>query len=385
MPTYNHPIKSKQPNLGTTIFTVMSALAKEHNAINLSQGFPNFPCSPELISLVNQYMVKGYNQYPPMAGVQKLRDVLAAKTEKLYGTPINPDSEITVTAGATQAIYTIITALVHPEDEVIMFTPAYDCYAPTIQLAGGKPIYLSLKTPNYTIDWQEVKQTITSKTRMIIINTPHNPTGTVLTPADMQALQDVVRGTDIVILSDEVYEHITFDGVPHESVMKYPELAQRSFAIYSFGKTFHATGWKMGYCIGPKELMVEFRKVHQFVVFTCNTAIQYALAGYLENENNYLELGSFYQKKRDYFNKLIQGSRFNLIKSKGTYFELLNYSNITDEKDTEYACRLIKENGLASIPISVFYHNNEDNKVLRFCFAKTNETLEQAAEVIRSI
>lgn len=383
----DHPnrINSKLPNVGTTIFTVMGKLANEHSAINLSQGFPDFSCSEELIGLVNKYMVSGQNQYAPMEGLMPLRKILSEKTEALYSTTYDPETEITITSGATQAIYTAITAIIRENDEVIIFEPAYDCYQPAIELNGGKTIYVSLKAPNYTIDWSEVKKMINHRTKMIIINTPHNPTGTILSSRDMEQLEKLTQSTDIVILSDEVYEHIIFDGYEHQSVARFPKLAERSIIVSSFGKTFHATGWKTGYCVAPKKLMAEFRKVHQFLVFSCNTPIQYALAEYLKDKNNYLGLGNFYQKKRDHFNMLIKNSKFEFQPSAGTYFQLLRYKGISKEKDTDYAVRLIKEFGVASIPVSVFYHEAIDDHVLRFCFAKKEETLEKAAEILNKI
>lgn len=383
----DHPnlINSKLPNIGTTIFTVMGKLAAEHNAINLSQGFPDFSCSEELIGLVNKYMVSGQNQYAPMEGLMALRKILSEKTEALYSAKYDPESEITITSGATQAIFTAITAIVRENDEVIIFEPAYDCYQPAIELNGGKTIYVSLKAPNYTIDWEEVKKMINRRTKMIIINTPHNPTGTIMSSRDMEQLEKLTQSTDIVILSDEVYEHIIFDGLEHQSVARFPNLAERSIIVSSFGKTFHATGWKMGYCVAPKKLMAEFRKVHQFLVFSCNTPIQHAIAEYLNNKDNYLSLGSFYQKKRDHFNRLIKNSKFEFEPSSGTYFQLLRYKGISKEKDTDYAVRLIKELGIASIPISVFYHEAIDDHVLRFCFAKKEETLVKAAEILNRI
>ena len=385
MPDYPNTIASKLPRVGTTIFTIMSKLANDNNAINLSQGFPDFSCSEELIELVNKHMAAGYNQYAPMPGLMSLREMIAQKTEELYSAKYNPETEITITAGATQAIYTAITATVKEGDEVIIFEPAYDCYQPAIELNGGKTIYFQLKTPNYIIDWEEVKKIINHRTRMIIINSPHNPTGSILTASDMIKLERLTKNTDIIIVSDEVYEHIIFDGFEHQSVARFPKLAERSFIISSFGKTFHATGWKMGYCIAPKNLMAEFRKVHQFLVFACNTPLQYAFADFLKNKKNYDSLGNFYQKKRDYFTKLIKGSKFSLITAFGSYFQLLKYNKITDEKDTDFAIRLTKEFGIASVPVSVFYHKAVDNKVLRFCFAKKEETLEKAAEILCKI
>jgi methionine aminotransferase len=380
MPKYNGTVHSKLPKSGTTIFTVMSALATEHNAINLSQGFPNFECAPELVALVNQYMKKGLNQYSPMQGILPLRETIAAKMQELYGAVYSADTEINITAGGTQAIYAAITAVVNEGDEVIIIEPAYDCYVPAIELNGGIPIYVKLKEPNYTIDWNEVKKLVNQRTRMIMINTPHNPTGSVMTAADMKELEKITDGTDIVILSDEVYEHIIFDANKHQSVCLFPKLAERSFVVFSFGKTYHTTGWKTGYVLAPERLMTEFRRVHQFMVFCVNTPLQYALADYMKNKDAYMQLGSFYQEKRDYFIKLIKGSKFKFTPASGSYFQMLDYSGITQEKDTEYAIRLTKEIGVASVPTSVFYHEPVDIKQLRFCFAKTNETLEKAAE-----
>jgi methionine aminotransferase len=385
MPTYPNVIASKLPAVGTTIFTVMSKLANEHNAINLSQGFPDFHASEELVELVYKYMKQGLNQYAPMPGVMALREAIAKKTEELYSAKYDPETEITVTSGATQAIFTAIAAIVREGDEVIIFEPAYDCYQPAIELNGGKTIYMQLKAPNYNIAWDEVKKVINHRTKMIIINTPHNPTGSILSANDMAKLEKLTKNTDIVILSDEVYEHIIFDGYEHQSVMRYPKLAERSFVISSFGKTFHTTGWKMGYCIAPKNLMAEFRKVHQFLVFASNTPMQYAIAEYLENKKNYTDLNKFYQKKRDHFIKLIKGSKFSFEPASGTYFQLLRYEGISKEKDIDYAIRLIKEFGIASIPISVFYHKPVDDHVLRFCFAKKEETLEKAAAILKKI
>ena len=384
MPRYPGSINSKLPAVGTTIFTVMSALAAKHEAINLSQGFPDFAPSEELVSLVNSYMLKGMNQYAPMQGIISLRERLSEKTQDLYSVSYHPESEVTITSGGTEAIYTAITAIIRDGDEVIIFEPAYDCYVPAIELAGGLPVFISLKSPHYTIDWQEVKKVISHKTKMIIINTPHNPAGSVMSADDMRELEKITSGTDIIIVSDEVYEHIIFDGIRHESVMHYPHLAERSFVVFSFGKTYHTTGWKMGYCFAPSNLMSEFRKVHQFVVFCSNSAIQYALADFIRNKN-YLELPVFYSNKRDYFLKLIKGSRFKFIPSKGSYFQNLDYSNITDEKDSDFAVRLTKDFGIASIPVSSFYHEGTDRKLLRFCFAKKEETLERAAERLNRV
>ena len=379
---YPNPIQSKLPNVGTNIFTIMSKLATDNSAINLSQGFPDFGCDPEMVALVNKNMMAGNNQYAPMPGLMSLREMLSEKTEQLYAAKYDPDTEITITAGATQAIYTAISAIIHEGDEVIVFDPAYDCYKPAVELNGGKTIHLQLKAPHYTIDWEEVKKTINPRTRIIVINTPHNPTGSILTAKDMAKLEELTKNTDIVIISDEVYEHIIFDGHEHQSVARYPKLAERSYIISSFGKTYHTTGWKIGYCVAPKALMAEFRKVHQFLVFCCNTPIQHALAEFLKKKDNYLNLGKFYQKKRDYFIEQIKGSKFEWVPASGTYFQLLNYKSISQEKDTDYAVRLTKEFGIASIPTSVFYDSSMDNKVLRFCFAKKEETLEKAAAIL---
>ncbi|MES2355006.1 MAG: pyridoxal phosphate-dependent aminotransferase [Pseudomonadota bacterium] len=379
MSTFPSPIVSRLPEVGTTIFTVMSALANEYGAINLSQGFPDFDCPALLLDRVIHHMKAGHNQYAPMTGVAPLREAIAEKVKNLYGHTYDPQNEITVTAGATQAIYTAVAAMVHPGDEVIVFEPVYDSYVPAIQLAGGKPVYVRLKFPDYHIDWEEVAALVSPRTRMIMINTPHNPTGSVFSAADMEALIKIVAGTDIVIVSDEVYEHIVFDGLRHESVARYPELAERSFIISSFGKTYHVTGWKIGYCLAPKELMVEFRKAHQFIVFTCNTAVQFGLADFMQEKSHYLELSAFYQQKRDFFLKAIKGSRFTPLPSSGTYFQLLRYDEITEESDADFAKRMTRDAGVASIPISAFYRDREDNQVVRFCFAKGEKTLLEGA------
>ncbi|TXB64720.1 aminotransferase class I/II-fold pyridoxal phosphate-dependent enzyme [Vicingus serpentipes] len=385
MTEYPSLIKSKLPKVGTTIFTVMSQLANETKAINLSQGFPDFESSDELINLVTQAMKKGLNQYAPMSGVLELREQISQKIENLHGAKYHPESEITITSGATQAIYTAIASTITEGDEVIIFTPAYDCYEPAIELNGGKTVFIQMHAPSYKIDWEDVKKMINQRTKMIIINTPHNPTATILKEKDMLALEKIVADTDIIVLSDEVYEHIVFDDKTHQSASKYPKLMERSFIVSSFGKTFHNTGWKIGYCVAPKNLMKEFRKAHQFIVFSVNTPMQYALAEYLKNENNYMSLNHFYQQKRDFFVDLIKGSKFEILPSKGTYFQLLNYKGISDEKDTDFAIRLTKEYGVASIPVSVFYQKNIDEKMLRFCFAKENETLLKAAEILNKV
>ncbi len=376
---------SKLPQVGTTIFTVMSQLAVQRQAINLAQGFPDFPCSPKLVSLVSHYMAKGANQYAPMAGVIPLREKIAAKTQQLYNYYYNPEKEITVTCGATEACYVAITSVIKPGDEVIIFEPSFDCYEPAINLSGGKAVFVELHYPDYKIDWQKVKEKISEKTKLIIINSPHNPTGSILRKQDMLALTELVKGTNILILSDEVYEHIIFDGERHESVILYPELRERSFVISSFGKTFHTTGWRMGYCLAPEHISAEFRKVHQYVTFSAPTPMQFAIADYLDEKEHYLNLPAFYQQKRNLFLELMKGSRFKGEASKGTFFQLLSYKGLTEENDMDFATRLAKEVGVAAIPISVFFKNRTDDKVIRFCFAKENETLERAAEKLCKI
>jgi methionine transaminase len=378
-------VRSKLPSVGTTIFTVMSKLASDLGAINLSQGFPDFDCDPALVDAVARHMREGRNQYAPMQGVPPLRQALAAKFEALYGATYNPDTEITVTSGGTEAIFDVVAALVHPGDEVIVFEPCYDSYVPAIEVNGGKAVVVSLRYPDYAVPWDEVRAAVTPRTRLIMLNSPHNPTAMILGPADMAELTQVVDGTDIAILSDEVYEHIIFDGVPHESMARYDALRARSFVIGSFGKTYHVTGWKVGYVAAPAGLMAEFRKVHQFVTFSTNTPIQYALAEFLAARRGYPELAAFYQRKRDLFLKLIEGSRWRPLPSRGTYFQLLDYSAITREDDMSFAIRLTKEYGVASIPTSAFLYKQAAPSVLRFCFAKKDETLQAAAERLRPL
>jgi len=375
-------IKSKLPDIGTTIFTVMTNLALEFNAINLSQGFPDFETDPGLIRLVEKYMKEGYNQYAPMQGVPILRERIAEKVLELYNTDADPDTEITVTSGATEALYCAISAVVSPGDEVILFEPAFDSYEPAIRLNGGIPIFLKLSFPEYKIDWGRVKDTITSKTKLIILNSPHNPTGTVLSREDIHQLEEIAREADFFVISDEVYEHIIFDGCSHESLLRYHELAQKSFVISSFGKTYHTTGWKIGYCVAPEPLSTEFRKIHQYLTFASNTPIQYAYAKIMEDKSHCLSLSSFYQKKRDLFLSLTANSGFKALPCRGTYFQMMDYSSISMEPDIDFAKRLTREHGIAAIPPSVFYHNNDDNRVLRFCFAKKNDTLKKAAEIL---
>ena len=377
--------QSKLPNVGTTIFTVMSALANEYNALNLSQGFPNYPSSQKLNDLVTKAMNSGYNQYAPMTGNLELRLAIANKYQRLYKETYNPETEVTITAGATQAIFTIISAFVRTNDEVILFKPAYDCYEPAVVINGGKPISIQLSATEYKVDWDEVASTISSKTKMILINSPHNPSGTIWSKEDMLQLQKLTEGTNIIVLSDEVYEHIVFDDEQHQSVCLFSDLKQRSFITASFGKTFHNTGWKIGYCCAPKELMKEFRKVHQFNVFSVHHPSQKGIADYMQDAQTYLSLNEFFQRKRDLFLSLISESRFSFKPSQGTYFQVLDYSKITDEYDVDFAKHLTKEFGIASIPLSVFNENNKDDKVLRFCFAKTDETLVKAGDILNRI
>lgn len=371
---------SKLPNVSTTIFTVMSALAAEKKAVNLGQGFPDFPMSPELIELVNKAMLSGHNQYVHMNGYMPLRESIAAKVQSLYSASVNPDTEITITPGGTYAIYTSLTAVLHPGDEVIVFEPGYDSYIPNVEINGAVAIRIPLDFPNYSINWNKVRAALTSRTRMIMLNSPHNPTGAVLSEHDINELKKVVEGTDIIILSDEVYEHLIYDGIPHRSMLRYPELRSRSFVCFSFGKVYHCTGWKLGYCIAPPTMMNEFRKVHQFNCFSSHSPSQVALADYLRQEETYLSLAPFLQKKRDYFRQLMEATRFKPLNSSGSYFQCYDYSSITDEPDKDFAIRITRDHGVASIPVSAFYQEGNDNKVLRFCFAKKEETLEQAVE-----
>ena len=373
-------IKSKLPTIGTTIFTVMSGLAAEYNAVNLGQGFPDYPMNEELMSLVNQAMHNGFNQYVPMQGYPPLQETIAEKIYHLYHNSINPSTQITITPGGTYAIYTALTTVLQPGDEVIIFEPAYDSYIPNVEVNGAVPVLINLQFPEYKIDWEEVRQKITPKTRMIMLNSPHNPTGAVLSYEDILQLRSVVDNTDILILSDEVYEHLIFDEVPHQSILRYPDLLKRSFVCFSFGKVYHCTGWKLGYCVSSAELMKEFRKVHQFNCFSCHSPSQVALSTYLKNKDSYLSLSSFMQAKRDYFIRLMRDTRFELLDSKGSYFICAKYDRISDEKDSDLAIRLTKEYGVATIPVSAFYKAATDNKVIRFCFAKKNETLEAAVE-----
>lgn len=378
-------LQSKLPQAEQSIFTIMGKMAHDYNAINLSQGFPDFEMDPALIALVNEAMMQGHNNYAPMAGDKKLREVIVQKVKNLHGTSYNPETEITVTAGATQAIFTILTAMIHQGDEVLIFTPAYDCYSPTIRLLGAEPIPIQLAPPTFAVDWEKVEEKITDKTRMIIINSPHNPSGKLFSEQDLIALEKIVEKHDLYVLSDEVYEHLVFDGKEHHSVTRRPALAARSFITASFGKIFHNTGWKMGYCLAPQPLMNEFQKVHQFNVFCANHPIQKGLAVYLENKENYIRLNDFFQQKRDFFLQKISDSQFKFIPSEGTYFQLLDYTALSDLDDVSFAERLLKKHGVATIPTSVFNEDRTDFKQIRICFAKKNQTLEAAAAVLTKL
>ncbi|MFT5250942.1 MAG: methionine aminotransferase [bacterium] len=376
---------SKLPNVTTSIFTIMSKMATDNKALNLSQGFPNFKSDPFLIELVHKAMKDGFNQYAPMPGDIGLREIIAHKTNLLHLRKYDFDTEITVTAGATQAIFTAIAAIINKGDEAIIFTPAYDCYEPAIELFGGKTIPVQLKAPFYIPNWEEVEQKITTKTKLIIVNSPHNPSGMIFSEDDMLQLQFLAKKHNLIVISDEVYEHIIFDDFTHYSAARFPELASRSFIVASFGKTFHNTGWKMGYCLAPENLMNEFKKIHQYNVFSVNSPIQKALSTYLKTPEHYLSLPSFYQHKRDVFLELIKDSRFKITPSKGTYFQMLDFSDISNESDLKFAERLTKDYKIATIPTSVFNENQEDFKQIRVCFAKTEETLQKAATILNNI
>lgn len=378
-------IQSKLPGGGITIFTIMSALATEHNAINLGQGFPNFDCDPQLKERINYHLQNGKNQYCPMAGLPELRQVLSRKIEQMYGLKTNPDTEITIVAGATQGIFTAIQALVHEGDEVILIEPAYDSYRPSIELVKAIPVPYELSPPDFRVDWNRVEGMVSDKTSMIIINTPQNPIGKTLKEEDLRALEQIVANKNIVVLSDEVYEHLIYDDKLHQSVLRYPQLYQQSIATYSFGKTFHSTGWKIGYCVAPEQLTKEFRKVHQWNVFCVNSFVQYGLKDYLKDPASYLGLPQFYQKKRDFLNKALDGSRFKPSKSEGTFFQLFDYSQISDLPDTEFAKKMTIEYGVAAVPLSVFYSSQRQDKVIRLCFAKTEDMLQEAATLLKKI
>lgn len=378
-------IKSKLPNSGISIFAKMTALANQHGAINLAQGFPDFLSSVKLIENVYAAMRRGNNQYAPMPGVLNLREKIAEKVTTIYGRNYSPETEVTITAGATQAIYTTITAIIREGEEVIIFEPAYDSYAPAIRLSGGVPIPVELHAPDYKIDWEIVKKSVSQRTRMIMLNTPHNPTGSVLSKDDMAQLEKIVAGKDIFILSDEVYEHIIFDNKRHESVLYYPNLCERSIVIFSFGKTYHNTGWKIGYILAPEFITKEIRAVHQFEVFSVNTPIQHAIAEFMQDPNEYLKVQAFYEQKRNLFNNLMKGSRFKIKPAAGTYFQLADYSAISDKSDMDFAEELCIQHKVAAIPLSPFYRQGSNDKILRFCFAKQDETLEKAASILCKI
>ena len=377
-------IESKIPDVGTSIFTIMSKMALDHDAINLSQGFPDFMIDEAIIELVHRYMREGHNQYAPMPGTPALREAIAQVIELSFGRSVNPDSEITITSGATESIFSVISAFVSNGDEVIIFDPAYDSYDPAIRLNGGIPVHINM-TQSFGIDWDQVRASVRSSTRMVIINTPHNPSGSILSASDLLELEKLAVDHDLLVLSDEVYERLIFDGAIHQSVLRFPGLAERSFAVFSFGKTFHATGWKMGYVVAPAILTAEIRRAHQFVVFSVNTPIQLAIADYLQNPLHYTSLGAFFQQKRDFFLNEIKGSGFEPIPSHGSYFQLLSYRGISKEQDVAMAERLTKQHKVASIPISVFYKDNTDHHILRFCFAKKEETLAKACRILRAL
>lgn len=378
-------LESRLPDISTSIFAIMSKMAADHGAINLSQGFPDFQVDPVVIDLIHKQMKAGHNQYAPMPGAPALRNVIAGVISKTYNHNVNPETEITISAGATEALYAAIAALVHPGDEVIVFDPAYDSYNPAIRLNGGVPVHIDLRYPDFSIDWEEVKSRISSRTRMIMVNTPQNPSGAVLTARDLSQLERLAEEHNLIVLSDEVYERIIFDNIRHESVLHYPNLAKRSIAVFSFGKTFHATGWKVGYAIAPEALTREIRKTHQFITFSVNTPVQLALAEYMQTPAHYENLGSFYQQKRDYFLQGIKGSSFEPMPCHGSYFQSLSFKNISSLPDRQMAEELTIKHKVASVPVSVFYNNKTDNKLLRFCFAKSEQTLDQAMEILRRI
>ena len=378
-------LKSKLPDVGTTIFTQMSRLAAQHGAVNLSQGFPDFAVDQRLKDLINHYVQADFNQYAPMTGVPELRAAIAGKKERCYGYRPDPETEITITNGATEAIYSALAALLHPGDEVIVFEPAYDSYVPAIAVNGGVAVPVCLRSPDYRIDWEEVRDRITPRTRMIMLNTPHNPTGTVLAASDLAALKAVTEGTDILILADEGYQHLIFDGRRHESVMRYPKLYRRAVVTMSFGKTFHATGWRIGYVIAPPAISAEIRKVHQFNTFSINRPLQHALADYLATPEHYLSLADFYQRKRDFFLAAMRHTPFEFLPCAGTYFALARYDKISDLGDQAFARWLTREQGVAVIPVSSFYSDGTDERIIRFCFAKKEETLTEAARRLRNV
>jgi len=378
-------IHSKLPTTGVSIFSVMSRLAEEHGAINLSQGFPDFECAPELVEAVAASMRAGYNQYAPMLGMRVLREALSDKIERLYGRRYDPESEITVTCGATEGLFSALTALVRPGDEVVLLQPAYDAYAPVVQLSGGTPVFVTLRGPDYRVDWDDVRRAVTARTRVIVVNSPHNPTGMVFDRDDVRELGGVLGGTDAVVVSDEVYEHMVFDGRAHESIAMHPDIAERAVVISSFGKTYHTTGWKIGYCAAPRAISAEVARVHQFVTYAVNGAVQRAYAEFVRRDPAAADVAPFYQAKRNLFLKLIEGSRFRPLACRGTYFQMLDYSAISDEPDSDFVLRLISNHGVAAIPLSPFLHGADPGPVLRFCFAKRDETLRQAGERLRDV
>ncbi|MFO7693237.1 MAG: methionine aminotransferase [Vicinamibacterales bacterium] len=378
-------VETRLPDVGVSIFAVMTRLALEHDAINLSQGFPDFSCDPELVEAVARHMRAGENQYAPMPGVLALREALSAKIRRLYGAEYDPATELTVTSGATEALFDIISAFVRPGDEVILFEPCYDSYVPVVRLNGGTPRFVTLRAPDYRIDWSEVRRLLSPRTRLLVVNSPHNPTGSILQSDDLRALSAALDGTGVIVLSDEVYEHIVFDHARHESAARHPALRERACVVSSFGKTYHTTGWKVGYVAAPQALTAEIQRVHQFVTFATNTPAQLAYAEFTRRRAHYDDLAAFYQEKRDRFLELLDGSRFTPVPSRGTYFQLLDYSAISAEGDAAFAMRLLREYGVASIPTSAFLYASEAPRVLRFCFAKKDETLERAAERLRAV
>jgi methionine aminotransferase len=378
-------IRSRLPHIGTSIFSVMSKMALEEGAINLSQGFPDFALDEKIIHLVYRYMLEGHNQYAPMPGVPALRQIISEVIQNSYHHAANPETEITITAGATEGIFACVSAFINAGDEVILFDPSYDSYEPAIRLNGGIPVQINLKFPGFSIDWDQVKSKITDRTRMIMVNTPHNPSGSMIDEADLLQLEAIALKHNLIVLSDEVYERLTYDGIPHRSALSLPGLASQSIAIFSYGKTFHATGWKAGYVVAPDYLTREIRKTHQFIVFAVNTPVQWALAEYMKTPAHYLTLGNFYQQKRDFFLTQIKGSSFEPLACHGSYFQLLSYKNISQKPDVEMAEELTRKFKVASIPVSVFYNDKTDNRLLRFCFAKKEETLAKACEILRKL
>lgn len=385
MPSYQSIIYSKLPRVGESIFSEMSQLALKHNALNVSQGFPDFPVDPSLISLVHEKMKLGHNQYAPSYGLPLLREKIAQKIWNTTGVEYHPETEITITSGATQGLYTAISAFIREDDEALIFEPAYDSYVPAIKANGGLAVYAELEPDTFTYDWTKIKRAITQQTKVIILNTPHNPTGNLLTEHDLERLENLVDGSDIIIISDEVYEHMTFDGRKHISPISRPKLAERTIVVSSFGKVWHNTGWKVGYVYGPAELIREIRKLHQFLVFSVVTPIQHAYAEYIDREETYLQLSDFYQKKRDFFLAQMKGSRFKIQPTEGSFFQLLNYEDISELPDEDFVKDLVKLNGIATIPLSPFYHLKTKGKNIRVCFAKSDETLEKAAEILCKI